>query len=78
MRHYRYFSKPSPHVCKGSGVPTIMVVLSLPVIIIPFIYPLFKMSNLHAKIATINQLIKIDSSSISYSRENEIKIILTY
>ena len=55
-----------------------MVVLSLPVIIIPFIYPLFKMSDLHAKIATINQLIKIDSSSINYSRENEIKIILTY
>ena len=55
-----------------------MVVLSLPVIIIPFIYHLFKMSDLHAKIATINQLIKIDSSSISYSRENEIKIILTY
>ena len=53
-----------------------LVVLSLPFIIIPFIYPLFKMCHLHRKIAAINQLIKIGSSSINYSREN--KTILTY
>ena len=71
-----YFWKPSPHFCKDSQVPTMLVVLSLPFIIIPFIYPLFKMYHLHRKITTINQQIKIDSSTINYSRENE--IILTY
>ena len=53
-----------------------LVVLSLPFIIILFIYPLFKMYHLHKKFAAINQRIKIDSSRINYSRENE--IILTY
>ena len=72
MPDYWYFWKPSPHFCKKSGVPTMLVVLSLPFIITPFIY----LCHLHRKIATINQLIKIDSSSINYSRENE--IILTY
>ena len=76
MSHYWYFWKPSPHFCKESGVPTMLVVLSLLFIIIPFIYPLLKMCHLHRKIATIGQLIKTDSSSINYSRENE--IILTY
>ena len=76
MPRYWYFWKPSAQFCKESGVPAIMVVLSLPFIIIPFIYPFFKMCHLHRKIATINQLVKIDSSSISYSRESE--IILTY
>ena len=76
MSHYWYFWKPSPNFYKESGVPTMLVVLSLLFIIIPFIYPLFKMCHLHRKIATINQLVKIDSSSISYSRESE--IILTY
>ena len=53
-----------------------LVILSIPFIIIPFLYPLFKMCHLHRKIAAINHLIKIDSSSIKCSRENE--IILTY
>ena len=53
-----------------------LVVLSLHFIIIPFIYPLFKMYHLHRKITAINQQIKIDSSTINYSRENV--IILTY
>ena len=43
-----------------------LVILSLPFIIIPFIYPLFKMCHVHRKIATINQLIKIDSSSSKF------------
>ena len=76
MPHYWHFWKPSRHFCKESGVPTMLVVLSLPFIIIPFIYPFFKMCHLHRKIATTNQLVKINSSSINYSRENE--IILTY
>ena len=76
MSHYWYFWKPSPHFCKESGIPTILVALSLLFFIIPFIYPLFKMCHPRRKIATINQLIKTDSSSINYSREN--KIILTY
>ena len=76
MPDYWYFWKPSPHFCKKSGVPTMLVVLSLLFISIPFIYPLLKMCHLHRKIATIDQLIKIDSSSINYSRENE--IILSY
>ena len=58
------------------GVPILLMTLSLLFIIISFIYPLFKMCHLHRKIATINQLIKIDSSRINYSRENE--IMLTY
>ena len=49
-----------------------LVVLSLPFIITPFIY----LCYLHRNIETINQLIKIDSSSVNYSRENE--IILAY
>ena len=79
MSHYWYFWKFAPHLCKESRVPTMLVVLSLPFInhSMPFIYPLFfKMCHPHRKIATINQLIKIDSSSIKYSGENE--IILTY
>ena len=52
--------------------PTMLVVLSLPFTIIPFIYLLFKMRHLHRKIAITNQLIKIDSFTINYSRENEI------
>ena len=76
MSYYWYFWKPSPHFCKESGVPTMLVVLSLFFIIILFIYPFLKMCHLHGKIATIDQLIKIDSSSINYSRENE--IILSY
>ena len=76
MSNYWYFWKPSAHVREESGVSTMLVVLSLPFIIIPFIYLLFKKCHLLRKIAAINQLIKIDSSSINYSRENE--IILTY
>ena len=72
MSHYWYFRKPSPHFCKESGVPTMLAVLSLLFIIIPFIYPLIKMCHLHRKIAAIDQLIKIDSSSNNYSRENDI------
>ena len=56
-----------------------LVVLSLPFInhSIPFIYPpFFKMCHPHREIATINHLIKIVSSSINYSEENE--IIITY
>ena len=81
MFHYWYFWKfaPHPHLCKLSRVPTMLVVLSVPFInhSIPFIYPPFlKMCHPHRTIATINQLIKIDSSSINYPEENE--IILTY
>ena len=57
-----------------------LVVLSLLFIINhfnPFIDPpIFKISYEYREIAIINQLIKINSSSINYSRENE--IILTY
>ena len=62
-----------------------LVVLSLPfinhsipfILFLTFIYPpIFKMRHPHTKFATINQLMKIDSSSINYSEENE--IILTY
>ena len=68
--------KLSPHFCKDSGIPTMLVTLSFLFVTIPFIYPLFMMCHLHRKIGTINQLIKIDSSSINCSRENQ--IILTY
>ena len=34
MPHYWYFWKPSPHFCKDSGVPTMLVVLSLPLLLI--------------------------------------------
>ena len=70
--------RPSLHFCKEGGVPTMLMVLSLPFIIVPFIYPLFKMCHLYRKIATINQLSKIESSSINYPREHESIIILTY
>ena len=76
MSDYWYFWKPTTHFCKESGLATMLVVLSLFFITFLFIYPLFKICHLHRKIATINQLIKIGSSSINYSRENE--IIITY
>ena len=72
MPDYWYLWKHSPHFGKNRGVPTMLVILSLPFIITPFIY----LCHLHRKIATINQLIKIDSPSINYSSENE--ITLTY
>ena len=111
MPDYWYFWKPSPHFCKKSGVPTMLVVLSplyyhsfylsvpstqiigifgnlvptlvkrvgyplcwwsYPLFIItPFIY----LYHLHRKIAAINQRIKVDNSSINYSRENDIILI---
>ena len=76
MSHYW---KLVPHLCKESGVPTMLGVLSLPFInySIPLIYPpFFKICHPRGKMATINQLIKIDISIINYSEENE--IILTY
>ena len=59
MSHYWYFWEPSTHFCKESGVPTMLVVLSFLLSIIPFIYPLLKMCHLYRKIATIDQLIKL-------------------
>ena len=41
---------------------------------ISFIYPIFNMCHLDGKIATTNHLIKIDSSSINYSRRNELTL----
>ena len=37
MSHYWYFWKFAPHPCKESGVPTMLVVLSSPLLIISFL-----------------------------------------
>ena len=75
MPHYWHFWKPSPHFCKESRVPTKLVVLSLPFIIIPFIYPVFKMRHLHGK---LQQLISKSKLVVPVSTTQENEIILTY
>ena len=76
--HFWYFWKPAPYFCKERGVPIMLGVLSLS-FIIPFFLSthLFsKMCHPPRKIATINQLLKIDNFRINYSGEN--KIVLIY
>ena len=81
MPHYWYFSETCSQFCKKSGVPTMLRVFSLSYTnhSIPFITAfLFKMCHSPRKVATVNRLIKIDNSSINYSGENKLVLILGY